>query len=152
MKAQGYVQQTDEQLTALAFGNRFAYLVCTALLAVGVVLKSIPLLSMMLSIAFLGVLLPNHPFDYIYNYLLADKMNKPKLPERSNQLKFACSIATVWIMATIYLFATGALTAGYVMGAFLIGIAFTVGTFDFCIPSLIYNGFYKMKAKFFPQN
>jgi len=139
LRVQGYTTQSPLELSQLAFGNRFAYRICTALLVVGVATANTPLLSFMLVIAALGVLLPNHPFDYIYNQLLAKRMNKPKLPKRSKQLKFACAVATLWIAATIYLFTSGFLTTGYVMGSILIGIAFTVSTTDFCLPSVIYN-------------
>ncbi len=139
LRVQGYTTQSPLELSQLAFGIRFAYRLCTAILVIGVATASTPLLSFMLVIAALGVLLPNHPFDYIYNELLANRLNKPKLPARSKQLKFACTIATLWIASTIYLFTTGFLTTGYVMGSILIGIAFTVSTTDFCLPSVIYN-------------
>lgn len=139
LRVQGYTTQSPLELSQLAFGNRFAYRVCTTLLVVGVATASTSLLSFMMLIAALGVLLSNHPFDYIYNELLANRLNKPKLPKRSNQLKFACTVATLWIAATIYLFTTGLLTTAYVMGSILIGIAFTVSTTDFCLPSVIYN-------------
>lgn len=145
MKAQGYTYQSDEKLSALAFGNRFAYRLCTGLLTIGVVTSSIPVLSVMLVIAFLGIILPNHPFDYIYNGFLAKRMNKPMLPSRSKQLKFACMIATMTITITIYLFFADFTTAGYIMGAILAGTAFLVGTTDYCIPSEVYNRLYEKK-------
>ena len=142
MKAQGYVHQTNEQLSALAFGNRFAYRICTVVLAIGVAKASVPVLSLMMVIAFLGIVLENHPFDYIYNLLLAKRMNKPQLPRRSKQLKFACMIATMWITVTIYLFFAEFTIVGYVMGSMLVVVASLVATVDFCIPSIAYNALY----------
>ena len=101
----------------------------------------------MMVIAFFGVILPNHPFDYIYNLVLRKKMNKPKLPPRSNQLKFACSIATLMIGATIYLFYSGIIAWGYIVGLSLIGVATLVASIDFCIPSKIYNAFFIRNPK-----
>lgn len=139
IRAQGYNHQSDQEIVALAFGNRFAYRLCVSILAVGVLFSNIPILSAMMVIAFLGVVLPNHPFDYIYNYFLSEKMNKPKLPPRSNQLKFACAMATLCIGATIYLLSVNMNVAACVVGLSLVGSALLVSTIDFCIPSVLYN-------------
>ncbi len=95
IRAQGYHNYSDQEITDLAFENRFAYRLCTSILAVGVLFSNIPILVAMMSIAFLSIVLPNHVFDYIYNGLLAKRMNKPQVPPRSPQLKFACTIATL---------------------------------------------------------
>jgi len=145
IRAQGYVTQTDQEISDLSVGNRFAYQLCTGLLIAGVSTANFWLLTTMLVIAFLGVVLPNHPFDYIYNHLLARSLKRPQLPKRSMQLKFACLIATVWIATTIYLCFNGFSTAAYVLDAMLIAVAFTVGTFDYCIPSTIYNALFTKK-------
>ena len=147
IREQGYVCHTDAEIKDLAFGNRFAYRLCTTMLIFGVAFANIPLLSVMMVIAFFGVILPNHPFDYIYNLVLSKRMNKPKLPPRSNQLKFACSIATLWIGGTIYMFYSGLTNWGFILGASLIVVATLVGTIDFCIPSKIYNAIFLRNAK-----
>jgi hypothetical protein len=72
-------------------------------------------------------------------------MNQPKLPKRSAQLKFACSIATAWIATVIYLLVAGHTTAGLAMAINLILIALLPGTIDFCVPSAIYNALFKRK-------
>lgn len=147
IREQGYVCQTDSEIGELAFGNRFAYRLCVTLLIFGVGFASIPLLSVMLVIAFSSLLLPNHPFDYIYNEVLSKRMNKPKVPPRSNQLKFACTLATLWIASTIYLFYSGLTLWGYIIGSLLIVVATLVSTIDFCIPSKIYNALFVRKPK-----
>jgi len=141
LRAQGYLTQTDQELSNLAFGIRFAYLLCLSILLIGVSSANISTLTVMMVIALWGIVLPNHPFDYIYNLLLSEKMNKPKLPERSIQMKFACLVATPWIGGTIYLFTNGMTMAGYVLGGSLILAASSAGFLDFCVPSWIYNMF-----------
>jgi hypothetical protein len=145
LRAQGYTCQSEEELNQLAFGIRFAYRLCAVILSIAIVMVNIPLLVVMLILAFLGVLLPNHPFDYIYNHVLSKRMGKPSIPERSNQLKFACTVATLWIGMLIYLFFQQYNLAGYIAGAILVGVALMVGAFDVCIPSIIYNRFLKLK-------
>lgn len=139
IREQGYKYQSDQEVSNLAIGNRFAYQLCAVLLIFGVSMASIPLLSIMLLIAFMSVILPNHPFDYIYNYFLSVRLKLPKVPPRSSQLKFACTIATVWIGGTIYLFVNNYMLQGYIAGGVFIGVALIVSTTDLCIPSLLYN-------------
>ena len=146
IRVQGYTDMSDAEISGLAFGNRFAYIVCTSILLVGIVTANIPILATMMAVAFLGVVLPNHPFDYLYNHLVRNVLDKPELPPRSNQLKFACGIATVWIGTTIYLFYSGFTLAGYIAGGMLFSVAFLVSAFDFCIPSIIYNFLFGVRS------
>lgn len=146
LKAQGYFSCSDAEISTLAFGHRFAFAVCSAILAFGVITANIPTLIAMTIVAFFGIILSYHPFDYIYNHVLRRMLNKPKLPPRSKQLKFTCIIATLWLIATIYLFYAGLVIAGYVVGGLLFSVAFMVSTTDFCIPSTIYNAIFKVKA------
>ena len=144
LKAQGYCNLSDAEISELAFGNRFAYIVCGSIVAIAVATAHVPTLVAMTIVAFFGIILPYHPFDYIYNHALRSMLNKPKLPPRSKQLKFACVIATLWLIATVYLFYTGLAIAGYILGGLLVAVAFIVSATDFCIPSMIYNLIFKV--------
>lgn len=146
IKAQGYSNYSDVELSALAFGNRFAFIFCSIILAIGVITANITILMAMSIVAFLGIFLYYHPFDYIYNHVLRSMLNKPKLPPRSKQLKFACIIATLWLIVTIYLFNANFYIAGYVVGGLLFSVAFIVSTTDFCIPSTVYNFIFKYRV------
>ena len=137
IRAQGYQSHSDQEIRELAIGNRFAYQLCTSFLAIGIFFANIPLLLTMMSIAFMSIILPYHPFDYIYNLGLSKLMNKPALPPRSVQLKFACSMATLNIGLIVYLFYSGMMMAGYILGALFLVVALLVSTIDFCIPSII---------------
>jgi len=94
-------------------------------------------------IAFFGALLPPHPFDYVYNFVIRHLINKPKIPKRTNQTRFACSIATVWLCGTTLLFNYGLTVWGYIAGAIIASVATLVATTDICIPSIIYNFLFK---------
>ena len=61
LKAQGYCNYSDDELSELAFGNKFAYMVCFAILAIGVATANIPTLIAMTIVAFFGIVLP-YPF------------------------------------------------------------------------------------------
>ncbi len=139
IQEQGYTCQTNQEISNLAFGNRFAFQLCTTLLIIGVATTNIPILIAMLAVAISSIFLPYHLFDYIYNHLLSKRMNLPKLQPRSPQLKFACSMATLFIGATISLLINNYMLAAYIVGSSLIVVAVLVSTIDFCIPSIIYN-------------
>ncbi len=145
IRAQGYFAYTDQEITELAWGNRFAYILCTSLVITGVATASVPLLSGMMTVAFGGVVLPNHPFDYIYNYWLRRFWKGPKLPRRSNQLKFACANATAMLAAIVYMFYSGNTMVGYLLGVFFAVMASLVSSIDLCIPSVIYNAMFKIR-------
>lgn len=145
IKAQGYFGYSDQQISDLSVGNRFAYSFCSILLTIGVLTVNIPLLSFMLLIASLGIVMPNHPFDYIYNSFIAGLLGRPKLPSRSKQLKFACTMASMTIALTIYFFASSYLLAGYLAGLSIVFASAFVSITDYCIPSVIYNKIYGIK-------
>ncbi len=139
LRAQGYTKFSDTEVSSFAFGNRFAFKLCTAVVLIGVGSANQAILTAMMFVALAGVILPYHPFDYIYNHLLRQPLNKPKLPPRSKQLKFACAMATIWLATTIWLFCEGFTLSGYVVGGLLAATAALVSVTDICIPSIIYN-------------
>ena len=96
--------------------------------------------------AYLGAILPRHPFDYIYNHMLRHWLNKPELPPSTNQKRFACGMATPWLAGTIYLFYIGQSLAAYILGGSMIVVSGLVSTTDICIPSIIYNFIYQKKS------
>ena len=147
LRIQGYLCETNSEVSNLSFGIRFAYRLCVTLLIPGVLFANIPLLSIMMAVAIASTVLPYHPFDYIYNRVLSKRMNLPQLPPRSAQLKFACAIATLFIGATIYLFSHNLMMAGYIAGSLLIASALLVGTTDICVPSILYNAMFRKNVK-----
>jgi hypothetical protein len=147
IRCQGYINFTNEQVAQFAWGNRIAFILCSVLLFLGIVTANIPILIGLLSLSVLSLLLPYHPFDYIYNYWLRKPMKRPKLPPRANQLKFACAVAIAWIGLHIFLFYNGYMLAGYTSGGAMLFVTLLVSTTDFCIPSTVHNFLFKVKIE-----
>ena len=147
LRTQGHFDRSETELNDLAFGHRFAFKVCVSVLFIGVVTANVPLLYVMMVLAFLSVVLPYHSFDYLYNHVLSKWLNKPRVPKRSAQLKFSCTLATLMIGGTIYLFQNGMDIQAYVMGGTLLGVGSLVAFTDYCIPSLVYNAIVGKKSK-----
>ena len=145
LHVQGYQKYSDQELNEYKYGIRFAYALCITLVVVGLIFTSIPVLAFTTLIAFAGAFPPNHPFDYLYNYGVRHVFGKPKMPPRSNQGRFACGIASVWLAVTIYLLYNNQMLAGNIFGAALFAVGALVTTTDICIPSMIYNAIFLKK-------
>jgi hypothetical protein len=139
LHTQGYLQYSDQQLADFKIGIRFAYALCTVLFSFGLFLSSPEVLMVAATVAFLGAFPPYHPFDYLYNYVVRYIIGKPKLPPRSNQGRFACGIASVWLITIIFLMMRDNLLVANILGGLLLVVALLVTTTDICIPSKVYN-------------
>ena len=139
LEAQGFCNLDDTTLDELAPWLRWSPAFCTAFMAIGVALKSPIILWALAATALFGALLPFHPFDLLYNYGARYLTGTRPLPHQGPQRRFACAIATAWLLATGWAFYTGSILVGYALGVPLALVAALVSTTHFCIPSLIYN-------------
>ena len=141
LEAQGFCNLDDATLAELAPWMEWAPMLCTISMAMGTLLKSPAILWILGSTAFLGTLLPFHPFDLLYNHAVRYLTGTRPLPRHGLQRRFACAIATLWLGGTGWAFHTGATVLGLVLGGLLTLVAAIVSTTHFCLPSLIYNTF-----------
>jgi hypothetical protein len=112
----------------------------------GVAAKSPTVLWALAATAFLGELLAFHPFDLLYNYGARYLTGTRSLPLHGPQRRFACGIATVWLIGTGGAFYVGAVTIGLALGISLVLVAGLVSFTHYCIPSLINNAFFSKNA------
>ena len=147
LRVQGLTQLSDNELGRHRMGIRFAYQACVTIFILGLLFSSIPVLSILMVIAFIGAIHSRHPFDYIYNYGLRHYFKKPMLPRRAIQTRFACGVATLLIASVIYFIYNGNMVGAYIAGAVLIFSAVLVSTTDICIPSMIYNAIFKQEPR-----
>lgn len=146
LEAQGFRNLDDATLTELAPWMRWSPALCTVFMAAGTALNSPVVLWSLAATAFAGALLPFHPFDLLYNYGMRFVTGTRPLPNHGPQRRFACGIATAWLLGTGYAFHTGATVVGYALGIPLILVAGLVSVTHFCIPSLIYNTLFKARV------
>lgn len=146
LEAQGFCNLDDATLTELAPWMRWSPALCTVFMAAGTALNSPVVLWSLAATAFAGALLPFHPFDLLYNYGMRFVTGTRPLPNHGPQRRFACGIATAWLLGTGYAFHTGATVVGYALGIPLILVAGLVSVTHFCIPSLIYNTLFKARV------
>ena len=139
LDAQGYVYVDRQTLATIEPWLRWSPALCTVVMATGVILASPWILWGLIPFAGLGALMPRHPFDYIYNLGVRRLTGTPPLPPHGAPRRFACGIATVWLLATGAAVTADLHTVGYVLGGMLTGVATLVSVTHFCIPSLIYG-------------
>jgi hypothetical protein len=138
LDAQGYVNVDRASMRELEPWLRWSPAICAAVMAVGTVLASPWILWGLVPFAALGAIFPRHPFDYIYNYGVRRLTGTQPLPPHGAPRRFACAMASAWLITTGAAFAADLDLLGYALGGLLTAVAVTVGTTHFCIPSLIY--------------
>lgn len=141
LQTQGFGAVDETWLAEIAPWLRWSPALCATFAALGTVTASPSILFALAGTAFLGAVLPFHPFDVIYNYGIRFLLRKRPLPPNGAPRRFACGIATVWLIATAFLFSAGEMGAGYSLGALFVAVAGLVSTTDICIPSLFFNLF-----------
>ena len=139
LEAQGFCKLNDTEFGELAPWLRWSPAFCTIFMIAGVALESPVVLWSLAAMAFAGALLPFHPFDLLYNYGARYLTGTGPLPNHGPQRRFACGIATVWLIGTGWAFHVGAQALGYLLGVPLILVAALVSVTHICIPSIIYN-------------
>jgi len=139
---QGYACVDDTTLAQTQFWLRMTTGLCAIIAAIGTALASPPILWGLLIFAALGAVLPFHPFDLIYNFGIRHITGTPQLPRKRAPQRFACAMASVWLIATGGLFYAGFNIAGYLLGGALVAVAALVTASHICIPSLVYRALF----------
>ncbi len=143
LEIQGYEGFDDSTLGEVGSWLRFSPAICTVIMGLGTVLASPIILWALIPIALLGAALPFHPFDLIYNYGIRHLTHTKPLPNHGAPRRFACALATIWLLVTGWAFHSDSMILGYILGGSLTLTAFIVSTTDFCIPSHIYRFLFK---------
>lgn len=146
LEAQGFCDLDDATLQELAPWLRWSPALCTLFMVIGVATQSPIILWALAGTAFLGALLPFHPFDLLYNFGMRYLTGTRPLPHQGPQRRFSCGIATVWLIGTGFSFHVGANTLGYALGIPLILVAALVSSTHICIPSMIYNAVFNKRS------
>jgi hypothetical protein len=138
LEAQGFSGLDDKTLAELAPWIRWTYTLGTLITLIGVALMSPVVLWSLAAITSVGIVLPFHPFDLLYNYGVRYRTHTPPMPNSGPQRHFVFVVATVWLVATGWAFYAGATIVGIVLGVLLILVGGLASTTNFCIPSFIY--------------
>jgi hypothetical protein len=139
LEDQGFCGLDDEALEELAPWMRWTYTIGMLVTLVGVAMASPAVLWTLAAITSVGIVLPFHPFDLLYNYGFRYVTGTRPMPHSGPQRHFVFIVATVWLAAAGWAFHVGADIVGFALGVPLILVAALASTTNFCIPSFIYN-------------
>lgn len=136
---QGFTDVPDRDLKAVDIGLRVGPVFCMLLAGIGTALASPAMLLALAPLALLGAILSGSPFDVFYNHGLRHVLKGPRLPVYRGPRRFACALASAWLLVTAGLMLAGAATAGQVMGWLLVITAAVPVTTGLCVPSFMYR-------------
>jgi len=143
---QGFVGLSDEAITGLEPWLRFSPAVCAAWAGTATWAASPATLGTLTVFAVLGAVLPQHPFDAIYNHGARHVTRTPPIPRYAAPRRFACVVAAAWLAATTACFAAGAPGPGYALGALFTLVALVPVATGFCVPSFVYGLVFNRRA------
>jgi hypothetical protein len=139
---QGYACESDATLARTQLWLRMSPALCATIAAVGTAFASPVILWALMVFAALGAILTFHPFDLIYNLGIRHLTGASDLPRNGAPRRFACAMASVWLLATGGLFYANLDIAGYVLGVALVAVAALITVSHICIPSLVYRALF----------
>jgi len=85
------------------YGIRFSYPVYILLVVLGVIFVNPYILSITALIALLGIILPMHPFDYLYNFGITQLFKTDQIPGRGSELQINSSINLLFNFVVLFL-------------------------------------------------
>lgn len=114
---------------SVQYGIYFSYPIYILIVVAGILLGNPYILLTAALIAFFGIKLPMHPFDYVYNYTVAKLIGTSKIPGRGSELQVNSIVALVFNLVVFALItfeisiSYGALAIIYALSSiFFIGI------------------------------
>lgn len=127
------------------YGIRFSYPLYIFLVSLGLFLLNPYILLLTTLVALLGVMLPMHPFDYIYNFVITKFSKNRRIPGRGSELQINSVVAFMFNLIVVSLIIYGINLNYYVMAFIYIifSIFFIVIHFltdEFSIYSLLKRG------------
>ncbi len=135
---QGY-QLSDEEKRRLTLPLKFPLVLCTAFGAAFVANAWAPGLGGLAVLAFLGALLPRHPFDYVYGWVVNPLLRTGWAPLKPPQQRFSCAVASVMLgtIASAFVLDYGLLA--WSLGAAFVALATIPTLTNWRLPSYLYN-------------
>jgi hypothetical protein len=140
LSMQGYGSLGEDERRSLALALRLSPALCLLGMTLGVVLRSPILLIVMAVTAFAGgFVTAKHPFDLLWDHGLRHLSGAPPLQRTPPPRRFACQLATPWLLAIAAAFLADADTVAVVLAVPLLAVATTVTVTNWCLPSLIHG-------------
>jgi hypothetical protein len=135
IQAQGFCDLDDATYAQIDYPLRISPAICMVWAALGTALASPTILWALAPFAALGAILPAHPFDVPYNYVLRHLLATPKLPRYGARRHFACAVALTFVIAAAWSFQAGLPILGQVFGWYMVAGTLVNVSLGFCVPA-----------------
>ena len=146
LATQGYCLPAAER-RRLRIGLRFPTGLCLGLVVTALALQSAVAIAALAGIGLVAGWTSRHPFDHLWNRVVAPLAGAPALPPNPPRRRHAFKLATVWLASVAALLAAGATTGALVLGGVLVAVCGLVTATNFCIPSTLLALWERRSAK-----
>ncbi len=135
LEAQSILHQSSNTLHELKHWWRFTPTLNWLITLVGIILTSPPILYIQAVLMGVALVLPYHPFDWIYNYGLRKVTRTAPLPKSGQRRKIMFGFACVLIAVLGIWFDVGNYLAGYIQGGIMVLLGGLLMLFNLCVLS-----------------
>ena len=101
LKSQWIICRIISGRKSAQYGIRFSYPLYISIVALGIFFVNPYLLSIAALIAFFGIILPMHPFDYLYNYGVTKLFGTDRITGRGSELQVNSIVALIFNLGVI---------------------------------------------------
>jgi hypothetical protein len=137
VELQGFHGLDDATVVALEPWLRLSPALCMLTVLAALLSGRHAILLALIPFAVGGVLLPNNPFDAIYNDGIRRWTRGPRIPRYGLPRRFACGVGSAWLVTMWSCFESGATPAGYGMGIGFMAIVSVQVFSGLCLPSRV---------------
>lgn len=139
LEMQGFLGLDDSSVVALEPWLRLSPAICMTIVAIGTFTGSEWIIFALVPFAIGGVVLHSHPFDVLYDFGVRRLTGGPKIPRYGAPRRFACGLASMWLIATGSAFHAGWTITGTLLGGVMATIMSVQVLTGFCSPSWVFR-------------
>lgn len=147
LETQSYLDQPDATLNELKNWWRFTPTLNWIMTLVGVILAWPQLLFIQAGLMFAAIILPSHPFDWLYNYGVRFLSGTAPLPRSGQRRKVMFVFASVLIALLGIWFQYGYALVGYIQGGIMAVLGGLLVAFNLCVLSEILAKLFGMPVR-----
>lgn len=103
LKEQWIICRLISNKKSVQYGIRFSYPVYILLVLLSMLSENPYILYITALIAFFGMTLPMHPFDYVYNSWVVKLIGTNKIPGRGSELQVNSTVALIFTLVVVAL-------------------------------------------------
>ena len=135
LEVQGFLGLTDNELKTIGPWMRLTPTLNLIFTVIATALSSIPLLVGLTILMALGAIMPIHPFDALYNYLVRRITGTQPLPKSGVRRQIIFAVGAIWLLLTTVAFLFGMSEVGYVLGGLMAILISPLAIVHFCVLS-----------------